>query len=188
FPTTSVNGVFGPTGKATVASVVPAYPAFSPTLVAGTQGVNVTLADPNAILNVTDILSVTGPMGNLDPAGFTVVNPSPSNPNAFEIVFPGGVTVGGQYTFKFRPNILVANPGATQGTPTTTFLVKLTSNVISGVSPLLQAGATAYTVTFASPPGFFTAANVTSITGPTGAAVPGPYTVTQVSPTTFTIG
>ncbi|MBY0513103.1 MAG: proprotein convertase P-domain-containing protein, partial [Gemmataceae bacterium] len=185
FTTAALAGVFGPTGAATVTSVAPAYASFAPDLVAGTLSVNVTFTDPTALLNPSKILSLTGPAGNVDPNTLSVA--ATADPATYQIFFPSAVIAGGQYTFKFTPDLVVANPGMTRNTPTRVFEVKLASPVASAVNPRLSAGVTSYDVTFATPPGTFTPANITSVVGPNG-PLAGPFTVTPVSPTVFRIG
>lgn len=201
FTTSMLTGVFGPTGSLAVSSVEPAYSTFAPSLVAGTTAVNVTFADPSALLNTTKILSLTGPQGNIDPRTLTIL--ATADPATYRIVFPGTtqtfdpltgltylfdpLTTGGQYIFKFTPDLIVANPGVTQNTATGVFRVRMAAPIQSAINPLLASGVSSYNVKFASPPGSFTPANITSIVGPGGAPIPGPYTVTPVSPTEFQI-
>lgn len=185
FSPSAILGAFGPTGNVAVTSVTPLYTSIAPVLLTGTASITVTFLTEPTSFDTSNILSVNGPAGVIDP-GTLFVLPT-TDPKTYEIIFSTPLTAGGKYTFQFSKNLFVANHGLNPGTPTDTYAVTLATPVVSAVSPTLTAGTTTYTVTFTTAPTSFSASNITSIKDPFGNPISGPFSVSPLSATTFQI-
>jgi subtilisin-like proprotein convertase family protein len=190
FTDSAVTEAFSPYGAVSVTNVTPLYSVLTLSLAAGQESVDVKFTTPPGVFTNADIVSLTGPAGNIDP-GTLVVTPT-TDPTVYDIAFssdgiPAPLAAGGQYIFTFNSTFFVSNPGMTEGTATPNYLITINDPIISGASPTLSVGTTSYTITFNTPPVRFGADDITTVTNPKGVPFIGPFHVTPVSPTQYTI-